>query len=103
MKEKINDLEIDLENLGYDYKGAQEENKHLKEVIKELKIWEAKEWNKKTPKVNQTVLIQHELGAGRNYDVVCYTGRNKHGDDVYMLSDKTEIMRANVVKWRALM
>ena len=102
MNEKMNSLEIDLENLGYDYKAALKEVKELKETVKHLKVWESKHWNKKPPGINQTVLIQHELGAGINYDVACYMGRNKHGDDIYILSDRTEIIKANVVKWRNL-
>lgn len=102
LEEQINMLEIDVDNGLIDIRELKRENEYLKEQVKQLKIIESKNWNKKTPDINTTVLIQHHLGNDRNHDVACYLGRDKQGNDRYMLSDRTEIFKGNVVKWRIL-
>ena len=60
------------------------------------------EWRKGEPDIDATVLMQHELGAGENYDVACYRGRDKQGNDIYMMSNGTEIFKHNVITWKPI-
>ena len=60
------------------------------------------EWRKGEPDIDATVLMQHELGAGGNYDVACYRGRDKQGNDIYMMSNGTEIFKHHVITWKPI-
>jgi len=92
-------IEVDAEH----FRAVMEENKRLKSDNASLLAWMDNTWIKKgTPDINTTVLIKHELGAGGNYDVACYMGRDLAGNDRYMMSHGTEIFKKHVVKYRLI-
>ena len=76
--------------------------KAANERVEALEAWYNDGWLKGVPGINATVLIEHELGVGHNYDVACYQGKDAAGDDKFMSSCGTVIFKQDVLRYRVI-
>lgn len=50
------------------------------------------------PEINTSYLICHTLGAGNNYDVGCYLGKDKHGITTWLFNEGIEVLHKHIIK-----